>query len=355
MSPTRSGYKELGLELVEPLQDQPRKSRRPPMADEKKDEGAGDPIKILLEEALERQRNAMMDSFSQILQRLPRGDASTSNSDSGNATPFKVQVNFEIPIFEGQIDADAVDKWLNLLDGYFSVHKFSSREKIVFALLKAAPHVKEWWETYCEQKDDSTGSLFSAAPTWNDFRDAIKEQYYPVGSYEDKYIKWTTLRQGRDQDVPEFTNIFHTLRTQLGIKDSELHLVLKYRGCLHRYIQEEMGFLNISSLGTAYRYAVKIEQKFKQKKRDFGSANPKPKGQSQGGVTQDNPSKPQEKNNTMKSKKDTRKWCEFHKSPTHNTSECWTKQSLVAELKASESDACSHPEREPDKGNGKGK
>ena len=37
------------------------------MVDDKKDEGAGDPIKILLEEALERQRNAMMDSFAQIL------------------------------------------------------------------------------------------------------------------------------------------------------------------------------------------------------------------------------------------------------------------------------------------------
>ena len=47
-------------------------------------------------------------------------------------------------------------------------------------------------------------------------------------SYEDQYIKWTMLRQGRDQDVPEFTNIFHTLRTKLGIKDSEQHLVLKY-------------------------------------------------------------------------------------------------------------------------------
>jgi len=53
MSPVRSGYKELGLELVEPLQDWPRKSRQPPMADEKKDEAAGDPIKILLKEALE--------------------------------------------------------------------------------------------------------------------------------------------------------------------------------------------------------------------------------------------------------------------------------------------------------------
>ena len=37
------------------------------MAEEKKDEGAGYPIKILLEEALDKQRNAMMDKFSQIL------------------------------------------------------------------------------------------------------------------------------------------------------------------------------------------------------------------------------------------------------------------------------------------------
>ena len=68
MSPTRAGYKELGLDLVETLQDQPHKSRWPPMGDEKKDEGIEDPIKMLLEEALEKQRNAMMDNFSQILQ-----------------------------------------------------------------------------------------------------------------------------------------------------------------------------------------------------------------------------------------------------------------------------------------------
>ena len=73
----------------------------------------------------------------------------------------------------------------------------------------------------------------------------------------------------------ESTNLFHTLCTKLGIKYSEKHLVLKYRNCLHRCIQEEMEFLDVSSLGMEYRNAANIEQKFKQKKRDFGSANQK--------------------------------------------------------------------------------
>eukprot|EP00253_Pinus_taeda_P026106 PITA_26106 len=49
------------------------------------------------------------------------------------------------------------------------------------------------------------------------------------------------------------------------------------------------------------------------------------------------------------------KWCEFHKSSIHSTSECQAKSSLVVELKASESDACFDFELEPDKGNDKGK
>jgi hypothetical protein len=155
---------------------------------------------------------------------------------------------------------------LNLLEGYFSVHNFFDREKITFSLLKVVPHVKDWWDTYSEQRVVEEYTMFVVAPTWDSFWDAIKEQYYPVGSYEDQYTRWTTLRQERDQTVPDFTNIFHTLCTKLGIKDSERHLVLKYHGCLHRYIQTKMEFLDIASLGTTYRYVVKIEHKFKQKR-----------------------------------------------------------------------------------------
>ena len=89
MSPTRLGYKELGLDLVEPLQDQPHKPRQALMREEKKDEEVGDPIKILLEEALKKQRNAMMNNFAQILQLLPTGGASASSSHSASNNYFR--------------------------------------------------------------------------------------------------------------------------------------------------------------------------------------------------------------------------------------------------------------------------
>ncbi len=143
MSTTRSGYKKLGLEHVEPLQDRPYQHWRPPMAEEKKDEGERDLIKLLLKDTLEWQINEMMENFSQILHWMPTGNASSSNGHFEGITPFKVQVNFDIAIFEGQIDVEVLYKWLDILEGYFLVHSFFDREKITFALLKVAPHVKD--------------------------------------------------------------------------------------------------------------------------------------------------------------------------------------------------------------------
>ena len=91
-----------------------------------------------------------MDNIAQILRRLPIGDTSSFDSHSRGTIHFKVQVNFNIPIFEGWIDVGTVDRWLNMLEGYFSFHDFSNWENITFVLLKVTPHVKGWWETYCE-------------------------------------------------------------------------------------------------------------------------------------------------------------------------------------------------------------
>ena len=116
---------------------------------------------MLLDQSLTQQRDEMMENFSHILQRLSKATgAYSSNNHFGSTSPFKVQVNFYIPLFEGQIDVDALDKWLNLLEGYFFVHHFSDREKITSALLKALPHVKHWWETYWEKSSTEDFGIY---------------------------------------------------------------------------------------------------------------------------------------------------------------------------------------------------
>ena len=63
-------------------------------------------MKKMVEEALARQQEDMMSKFSKILktQKVPNSVAPFHEN-----TPFKVQVNFDIPNFEGKVDANAID------------------------------------------------------------------------------------------------------------------------------------------------------------------------------------------------------------------------------------------------------
>ena len=86
---------------------------------------------------------------------------------------------------------------VNFARRLFICSQFFDKEKITFALLKDLPHVKHWWETYSEKISIEESGIYGAEPTWYFFVDAVKVQYYPVGNYEEQYMRWTTLRQER--------------------------------------------------------------------------------------------------------------------------------------------------------------
>jgi hypothetical protein len=107
-------------------------------------------------------------------------EASSTRNHFRSATPFKVQVNFDIPLFEGQIDADALEKWLNLLEGYYFVQKISDSKKITFVLLKSLPHFRSWWEGCRERYIMDESTPFIREPTWVAFVDSLKGDFYLV-------------------------------------------------------------------------------------------------------------------------------------------------------------------------------
>jgi len=82
-----------------------------------------------------------------------------------------------------------------MLEGYFFVHNFSNTKTIFFPLLKVVPHVKDWWETYCKKNTINGFEIFGAELTWEYFMEALKEKYYVINNYDDRYTIWTTLHE----------------------------------------------------------------------------------------------------------------------------------------------------------------
>jgi hypothetical protein len=81
MSPTRFEYSKLGLDLVSLEDNRSHTPKKPSIVEENKNDGADDPISLLLEKALTRQRDEMMENFSHILQCLRIETDESSSSD----------------------------------------------------------------------------------------------------------------------------------------------------------------------------------------------------------------------------------------------------------------------------------
>ena len=98
----RYEYRKLGIELVSLEENHPHTPKKTSMEEENKNDREEYSINLLLEQALMQKRDEMMENFSHVLQCLPIETCTySSNNHFGSTSPFKVHVNFDIPIFEG--------------------------------------------------------------------------------------------------------------------------------------------------------------------------------------------------------------------------------------------------------------
>ncbi|GKF69599.1 hypothetical protein Tco_0202656, partial [Tanacetum coccineum] len=81
----------------------------------------------------------------------------------GSHKPFKVEARIDIPSYDGTVDAEKLDSWIDQLETYFTLYGLSSTEKVSFARLKLTNHALAWWNSFLKMMQEEE-------VTWNDFK-----------------------------------------------------------------------------------------------------------------------------------------------------------------------------------------
>ena len=95
---------------------------------------------------------------------------------------FKVEAKVDINPYHSQIDALKLNHWLQQLEVYFNIHQIEEGQNISFARLKLEGYALTWWDSHT-----NTLTLEGEPPMsiWEDFKNLIKSQFYPIGYIED--------------------------------------------------------------------------------------------------------------------------------------------------------------------------
>jgi hypothetical protein len=236
-------------------------------------------------------------------------DANSLLVTGARPQPFKVEARIDIPTFDGTIDAEKLDSWVDQLETYFTLYGFSSGEKVAFARLKLTSHVLAWWNAFLKTNDDREIS-------WKEFTQLLRQEFYPMGYSQDRWLRWHNLRQRQNQTVQKYTTEFHRLAVTLGIGLDNEDVFTKFVAGLYQQIQNELRLYQATSVSNASSIAMAIEQKNKpSRQRTIDN------GKEKNGGNQ-NSKKYTQKGISSSFSKST-KFCEHCKISGREKRECW--------------------------------
>lgn len=107
----------------------------------------------------------------------PNGESSVAMA-GGYHRPFKVEARTDILTFDGTVNAEKLESWIDQLETYFTLYGFNSREKVAFVRLKLASYALAWWNTYLKTRSDEDVQ-------WSEFTRPLRREFYPMGYLQD--------------------------------------------------------------------------------------------------------------------------------------------------------------------------
>jgi hypothetical protein len=131
------------------------------------------------------------------------------NSSKGHGkTPsqipsLKLDIKFELPIYNGEVNAEKLDNWIRQIEVYYRIQKIQDDEtKIHISSLRLDSAALIWWESKTQEDMRKHGKILTS---WNDFIVAIKRHFYSLSYKQKATMDWQNFRQAKGQNVKSFT------------------------------------------------------------------------------------------------------------------------------------------------------
>ena len=104
---------------------------------------------------------------------------------------MNLDVKFELPIYDGEMNPEKLDNWIKKLEVYCRIQNVVDEStKIWLATLRMGRTTLIWWESKTQSNLKQKGKII---PLWSKFVKALRNKFYPLGYMKKVVIEWQDL------------------------------------------------------------------------------------------------------------------------------------------------------------------
>jgi hypothetical protein len=184
------------------------------------------------------------------------------------------KTKMDIPVYEGNLDAEELLDWIRALDTYFDYEDIEEDKKVRHVVTRLKGHAALWWD---ELQADRRCKGKQKIKSWDQMIAKMKAKFIPRDYQITLFRRMQNLRQ-KLMTVKEYTEEFYKLNIRAGHRESDDEKVARYLNGLRYDIQDELSMLTIRTVEDAYQMALKDEEKLSRKQGQRGRGRSQPRG-----------------------------------------------------------------------------
>jgi hypothetical protein len=170
---------------------------------------------------------------------------------------LKLDVKFELPLYDGEVNAERLDNWVRQMEVYCSVQQIKDEAtQIKLASLRLAGPSLIWWQSKLQNGMQQVGNVF---PSLQVFVSTLRKQFYPLGYKEKALIECQGLELRKGQTVQEYTEGFRKMALMLDIPLHTQETLMKYIGGLPAHIRNTVFMFGTTNIDEVSLQATYIE------------------------------------------------------------------------------------------------